>query len=126
MYELDNPEKIREVNVQRLHRLQDTFKKHQLVVKNDRGDEFANIYQPKTLDKFDDKLYHLLTPNPTHSKSYGLISTGANLVKTDSHKKIDRLREIESNYLDQYPSPVIDEKNPYSSTLARTLLFDWF
>jgi len=65
-----------------------------------------------------------LTPNPTHSKSYGLISTGKNLVKTDSLQKLDKLKEIESNYLDMYPSPVVDDTNPYHSGLARTLLFD--
>jgi hypothetical protein len=48
---LDNPERIRDTNIQRLQRLQDTFKKHQFIVRNERGDEFSNIHQPKTLDR---------------------------------------------------------------------------
>ena len=62
----------------------------------------------------DKDLFHMLTPNPSHNKSFGLVSTGANIMKSDRYGFIqngDPFPVLQANY-----------DNPYSNGLSRTLL----
>jgi len=53
---------------------------------DERNGEFDNLRVPDSLEGFDRELHNMLTPNPTHNKSVGLISTGSNILSNYKHK----------------------------------------
>lgn len=107
MSELDNAEKIRENNLKRLSKLQETFKLE--MSKGKLDDDFMNIKKPSTLNQLDSGLASMLTANPTHTKSVGLISTGKNIFTNSIGDR--KYNKIEEMYLEE------SFDDPYSTAL---------
>lgn len=127
MGEKEQPEKIRELNVHRLKRIEDQYAKAQVTIKSEREDEFRNIKQHPSLEKVDKKLSNMLASNTGHTRSYGLLSAGESLLKQDLYGgylvQREQLDTIGSQYLDpSTQSPSVDETLPYSDGLSRTML----
>jgi hypothetical protein len=96
--ELNDAERIRELNIHRLSKLQEQ-QKNQMALPGERGDEFANLREKQFLKEYDKDLFNMLTPNPTHNKSVGLISTGANILSSYKKKQDNELHQLEDTYL---------------------------
>ena len=83
--------------------------------------------EPQTLAQVDKGLSGMLAPNPVHNRSYGLISTGNNLLQKDLYGgyvvKNSRLNEIAQNYLAPTPKSEASDM-PYADGLTRTMLLE--
>ena len=75
---VDNPERIRDMNIHRLGKLQDQVR--QQAMPDVRNGEFDNLRIADNLSGFDKELHGMLSHNSNHNKSVGLISMGNNVL----------------------------------------------
>ena len=86
---------------------------------DERNHEFDNLRVPDHLSAFDRDLHNILSPNPTHNKSIGLISTGNHVLSSFKLKPKPALDDLENQYLGYQPDPY---SNPYSNGLDRSIV----